>query len=359
MAFQRSSSQGRRPVLLDAAVKDAFPMLAPLGWLYGQGAALRRAAYSRGWIGCQRLKSPVISIGGLSMGGSMKTPTVIELARALSSRGPAVGVLGHGYRGSSTAPRVVSDGERPLETAAAVGDEAVLLAHELPGCPVVVGRDKVAAGRLMEERFGKRILLVDSAFQHLRLFRDIDIVCVSEADLSGRILPAGVLRESPRVLEFAQMIFTDRMTDGPLVARLRKHRPRDVFSLARTDFGFFPVEGTGLEAEPPEKAFAFCGIGSPERFVKDLAAQGVTICGRRFFRDHHFFDAQDLLEVAQAASKAGATAVVISTKDAVRIQSWPGPLPLLVLAARLEIERLPDVLKRIDSVILARMKAGL
>jgi tetraacyldisaccharide 4'-kinase len=292
------------------------------------------------------------------MGGSMKTPTVIELARALVSRGPAVGVLGHGYRGESPRPRVVSDGQRPLETAEAVGDEALLLAHELPGCPVVAGRDKVAAGRLLEKRFGKQIVLVDSGFQHLRLFRDLDIVCTSERDLGDRVLPAGMLRESPRALESADMIFTDRETDGPRVAKLRAHRPCDVFSLSRADFGFFPVEGTGREVEHPTRAFAFCGIGWPERFAKDLGSCGVRVVGQRFFRDHHPYGEQDLRDVAVSAQKAGADAVVTTTKDAVRIQAWPGSLPLVVLSARLDIERLPEVLKRIDRVILARIKAG-
>ncbi len=288
----------------------------------------------------------------------MKTPAVVGIARALAARGPAVGVLGHGYLGDDPGPVVVSDGERPLETVDRVGDEAVLLAHELPGCPVVVGRDKVAAGRLLEERFGKRIVVVDSGFQHLRLFRDLDIVCVTEADLCGRVIPAGMLREAPSALRAAHLVFTDRETDGPRVAKLKQMRPLDIFSLARTDFGFFPADGTGEEAEAPKKAFAFCGIGSPERFVNDLRARGVEVAGQRFFRDHHAYSKGDLRDLAKAAEAAGATASVTTTKDAVRIQAWPGPLPLLALAARLDIERLPQVLKRIDSVILARIKAG-
>lgn len=340
-------------------MREALSILAPLGWAYGFGASLRREAYARGVLKSERLRSPVISVGGLAMGGSMKTPTVIELAHALSSRGPKVGVLGHGYRGEDPTPRVVSDGERPLATVNTVGDEALLLAHELPGCPIVVGRDKVAAGRLLEERFGKRIILVDSGFQHLRLFRDLDIVCVTESDLGARVMPAGMLRESPRALRHAGVILTDRETDGPRVGRLRARRPKDVFSLSRGDFGFFPFEGTGVEADLPARAFVFCGIGWPERFVKDVGARGVAVCGQRIFRDHHSFAEADLKDVADAAEKAGATAVVTTAKDAVRIQAWPGSLPLLVMSACLDIEGLPRVLKRIDSVILARMKAGL
>jgi tetraacyldisaccharide 4'-kinase len=333
-------------------------MLAPLGWIYGLGASARRKAYASGLLPRERLRSPVISVGGLAMGGSMKTPAVMELARILAARGPAVGVLGHGYRGDDPGPRMVSDGEKPLENVERVGDEALLLAHGLPGCPVVVGRDKVAAGRMLEEKFGKRIIVVDSGFQHLRLFRDIDIVCVSERDLRDGVVPSGMLREGPGALRSAHIIFTDRVTDGPLVARLRELRPRDVFSVARSDWGFFAADGSGKEVDPPARAFVVCGIGRPERFVTDLESVGVAVVGHRFFRDHHPYSPGDLAAVGKAAEAAGANAVITTTKDAVRIQSWPGSLPLLALVASLEIERLGQVLKRIDEAILARIKAG-
>lgn len=333
-------------------------ILAPLGWVYGLLAAVRRGAYRREMLPRWRLSSPVISVGGLAMGGSMKTPVVVEIARALRERGPAVGVLGHGYRGRDGKPRLVSDGAKPLETAETAGDEAMLLAHELPGCPVAVGKDKVAAARLLEERFGRLIIVVDSGFQHQRLFRDLDIVCVSEVELGGRVLPAGILREFPRALKAADLIFTDRITDGPLVARLRARRPKDVYSMERKDFGFFPFEGGGPEMEAPARAYVLCGIGRPERFLKDVASRGVTLTGQRRFRDHHPYSAQDLKDVVAAAEKTGASAVVTTSKDAVRIDQWPGPLPLMVLSARLEIESFPAILKRIDQIVLARIKAG-
>lgn len=340
-------------------MRRALAVLAPLGWLYGFGTSVRRAAYARGLLRAERLRSPVISVGGISMGGSMKTPAVIELARALAARGQAVGVIGHGYRARDARPRLASDGAQPLESAATVGDEAMVVAHELPGSPVAIGRSKAAAGRLLEERFGKRILLVDSGFQHLGLHRDLDIVCVSEDDLASRVLPAGLLREPVRALDRAHLIFTDRETDGPRVARLREQRPRDVFSVARADFGFYPTEGDPTEGPAPASAFVFCAVGRPERVVSDVAARGVQVTGRRFFRDHHAFTAAELREVAEAATKSGAAAVVTTVKDAVRIEAWPGPPPLQILAARLDIERLPEVLKRIDTVILTRIKAGL
>ena len=112
-------------------------MLAPLGWLYGLGAAMRREAYARGAFRPGRLVSPVISVGGLAMGGSMKTSLVLEIARALQNRGGEVGIIGHGYRGRADAARLVSDGDTLFETACSVGDEAVLVSTDLKRCPVV------------------------------------------------------------------------------------------------------------------------------------------------------------------------------------------------------------------------------
>lgn len=339
-------------------MRRALSLLAPLGWIYGSAAALRRRAYAAGLLRQERLDSPVISVGGLSLGGSMKTPTVIELARALAARGPAVGVIGHGYRASCPEARLVSNGEAVLETANTAGDEAVMVAHELPGVPVAIGAAKAAAGRLLEERFGRRILLVDSGFQHLKLHRDLDIVCVSEDDLESGVIPSGLLREFPSALAAAHLILTDRATDGPRVARLREARPRDVFSVARADFAFYPADPAATATPAPESAFLFCAVGRPERVLSDVSAQGVRVTGHRFFRDHHAFTAQELQEVVEAAKASGALSVVTTVKDAVRVSSWPGPLPLHLLSARLDIERLPDVLKRIDSVILKRIMAA-
>ena len=154
-------------------------MLAPLGWLYGLGAAMRREAYARGAFRPGRLVSPVISVGGLAMGGSMKTSLVIEIARALQDRGGEVGIIGHGYRGRVAAARLVSDGHALLETAHSVGDEAVLLSTDLKRCPVVVGRNKYKAGRLLETKFGRRILIVDGGGE---LFK---IVELNQIDCNG------------------------------------------------------------------------------------------------------------------------------------------------------------------------------
>src|SRR5207245_11240387 len=139
-----------------------------------------------------RLASPVISIGNLAVGGRGKTPLVELAAGWLRDAGRPVAILSRGYGGSFRGEAlVVSDGERVLAGAAAAGDEPVMLARALPGVVVAVGRDRGRLGRIVESRFGPRVCLLDDGFQHLRLARDLDVVCVEAEDLADRPLPAG------------------------------------------------------------------------------------------------------------------------------------------------------------------------
>ena len=76
----------------------------------------------------------------------------------------------------------------------------------LPGVVVAVGRRRDVVGRAVEARFGKRVHVLDDGFQHLRLARDLDIVCVGEGDLGDACLPAGRLRERPDALARADVV---------------------------------------------------------------------------------------------------------------------------------------------------------
>ena len=49
--------------------------------------------------------SPVIVVGGISVGGSGKTPLVLWLARLLLENGYRPGIVSRGYGGSATAPQ--------------------------------------------------------------------------------------------------------------------------------------------------------------------------------------------------------------------------------------------------------------
>jgi tetraacyldisaccharide 4'-kinase len=310
-----------------------------LGSLFGAASTLRVAAYRRGILPRARLKGPVISVGNLSVGGNGKTPLVARLAEILGKEGLPVAILSRGYRGSFRGEMLlVSDGRDVKAAAAAAGDEPVMLARALPGVIVAVGRRRDVVGRRIEERFGPRVHLLDDGFQHLRLHRDLDLLCLDVADLEDRPLPAGRLREAPSAERRADLVLLNRPLTAPAerLAALEAFLGRErTFQVARQGVGFFGPEGAARPA--PIRPFLLAGIARPERFEADVRARCPELGGHAFFPDHHFFSAADLEETSRRARAAGADALVTTAKDAVRLPEAVTAPPLLVFRIAAEI----------------------
>jgi tetraacyldisaccharide 4'-kinase len=311
------------------------PWLAPLNPLYAAGVALRNWRIESGREEVKRLQWPVVSVGSLSAGGAGKTPTAIALAKALVAEGFAADVLSRGYgRSSREAVRVRADG-----TAEEFGDEPLLIAR-VADVPVFVAAQRYEAGLMAEAspvsggvtNGLRRVHLLDDGFQHRQLARDVDILLVSRADWRDALLPGGDLREPRSAARRAGVIaipvdeqdFADELKDwgwsGPL------WRLRRVMDLPR-------VTGS---------VTAFCGIARAEQFFEGLERAGVRIGARIAFGDHHRYSARDLEMIVTAARKAGATALITTRKDEVRLGTAAGglrsELPLLTAGLRVEIE---------------------
>jgi tetraacyldisaccharide 4'-kinase len=311
-----------------------------LGSAFGALASARVAAYRRGLLPRARLDGPVVSVGNLGVGGSGKTPVVARVAGILRDAGEPVAVLSRGYGGSFRGEAlVVSDGTTVLAGAAEAGDEPAMLARALPGVVVAVGPRRDAVGRVVEVRFGRRVHVLDDGFQHLRLERDLDLVCLDVGDLDDRPMPAGRLRERPSALGRADLVLLTRIeaaSDEELRALEARVGPERCFRVGRRVAGWSALGGAA--AAPPARAFLLAAIARPERLERDVAGCGVAVVGRAFFRDHHRFRADDLVSVAERARAAGAGAIVTTAKDAVRLESVPAlGLPLVVMAISAEI----------------------
>ncbi len=314
-------------------------MRALLGSLFGAGAALREAAYRRGVLSRARLAGPVISVGNLSVGGSGKTPVVARVATLLREEGLPVAVLSRGYGGSFRGKAlVVGDGSRVLASAEEAGDEPVMLARELPGAVVAVGRRRDEVGRAVEKHFGPRVHVLDDGFQHLRLARDLDLVCLDVHDLADSPLPAGRLRERPAALARADLVLLTRTeaADEDHLRALEHLLGRErIFRVRRRVLGFRTLGA--LEASPPARPFLVAAIARPERFHLDASAL-VPVAGARFFRDHYRYRPEDVREAERQARAAGADSLLTTAKDAVRFPAEAATLPVLVLAVAASIE---------------------
>jgi tetraacyldisaccharide 4'-kinase len=309
--------------------------------MLGGGAALRAALYRRGILPRVRLASPVISIGNLAVGGRGKTP-LVELAAAwLRDAGRPVAILSRGYGGTFRGEAlVVSDGQRVLADAEAAGDEPVMLARALPGVVVAVGRDRGRLGRVVEGRFGPRVCLLDDGFQHLRLRRDLDVVCIDAEDLCDRPLPAGALRERPSALARADLVAVAGEDDAAASEACRSLAqalgPGRVFRVRRRPVGF--VDASGGAGLPPARAFLLSGIARPERFAQDVARAGCAVVGHAAFPDHHRFQPHEIDAAVRDARAAGAEALVTTAKDVVRLPTLAPDVPLRVFRVRSEVD---------------------
>jgi len=311
-----------------------------LGSAFGALASLRVEAYRRGLLARARLAGPVVSVGNLGVGGSGKTPVVARVAAILRDSGLPVAVLSRGYGGSFRGEAlVVSDGSAVLASACEAGDEPVMLARALPGVVVAVGPRRELVGRLVEQRFGRRVHVLDDGFQHLRVERDLDLLCLDVRDLDDRPMPAGRLRERPSAAARADLVLltrTEAASEEELRALESRLGPDRCFRVGRRVAGWTTLDGA--PAVPPARAFLLAAVARPERFEADAAGCGVEVVGRSFFRDHHRFRAEELASVAARARSAGAQAIVTTAKDAVRLESpWLLAPPALVMAIAADV----------------------
>jgi tetraacyldisaccharide 4'-kinase len=254
----------------------------------------------------------------------------------LHQAGHRVAVLSRGYGGRFRGDAlVVSDGNEVLAGAAEAGDEPVMLARSLPGVVVAVGPRRDVVGRAVEARFGRRVHVLDDGFQHLRLERDLDIVCLDVGDLDDRPLPAGRLREGPEALDRAHLVLLTRLeaaSEDKLAALEERLGPGRTHRVSRRVLGWCDLDGS--PAPVPDRVFLFAGIARPERFEGDAGASGAAVVGRAFFADHHRYRAPEIERLARQARSAGADALGTTAKDAVRlVELAPGAsgLPIRVL----------------------------
>ena len=292
----------------------SLPLLWPLSWLFRGLIACRRRCFSFRHILCAHTNAitvPVIVVGNITLGGTGKTPLLCTLADGFKRRGLRVGIVSRGYGGSwdrsGGMPRFVLS----ADDASVVGDEPILLARRT-GCPVVIGRDRVAAVKMLSTGNSVDLILSDDGLQHYALKRDVEILVVdAERGLgNGLCLPAGALREPPSRLNDVDFVVVnsaantenaDKFRADQLFLNVTPRRWRHVLSHVEKPLPFF-TEGM--------RVHAVAGIGNPARFFTTLRSMGLHVIEHPL-PDHHLFSAADLLF-------ADHFPVVMTEKDAVK-----------------------------------------
>jgi tetraacyldisaccharide 4'-kinase len=325
---------------------------------YAFATGVRNRLFDAGVRRPVRLPRPVISVGNITTGGTGKTPVVRWLAERLRTAGKSVAVLSRGYKARR--------GE--------LGDEQRMLVELLnrPGEPPVIVRADPSRGRagrdVLERHAEISAFLLDDGFQHRQLARDFDLVLVNAPEPFGfgRVLPRGMLREPlPAGLRRAGAFLitrSDRVASEDLAdvrETLRRHNPdAPVFESVHALTGFRVADAESRPLKPDalrdSRWFAFCGIGDPSSFFRQLEEAGGTRVGHRAFADHHAYTHADVRALQAAAADADAEVLVTTEKDWVKLAGIPAAhernIPVWRADAEIAFNRAGDEAKLLQLV---------
>ncbi len=331
----RDLVSGRRRGVAAAALRG---ILAAAEVPYAWAVRRRNRQFDCGARAIHRADVPVISVGNLTLGGTGKTPMVEWIVRYLQAQGKKAGIVSRGYGSRQGA-----------------NDEARELAWKLPDTPHVQDPDRVAAARRAVREFACQALVLDDAFQHRRIARNLDIVLLDALEPFGfeHVFPRGTLREPVEGLVRADVValsradlstpqqrkaIRDRVTAlSPLAVWVEiVHKPLELVT-AEEGTQKAGGESAPLETLRGKRVLAFCGLGNPAGFRHTLEVCGYEVVEFREFSDHHAYAPGDLDALAAAARQAKAEALVCTQKDMVKIGTGRlGDRPLWAIRVRID-----------------------
>lgn len=321
-------------------------ILSPFGAVYGQILRRRREAYRRDSRKSVRFPFPVIAIGNLTVGGTGKTPTVAAVLDLLpESMRPAL-VVSRGYGAQVTLGGV------------ALNDEGQMLRGRFPEHLFVQGADRAAVIEAAARSGGFRSIVLDDAYQHLRVARDLDILLVDAATLARpiRCLPAGPWREPISAARDAHIVVVTHASfpakkdvtsaeavlrrTAPEAAIVHAHRaPRELRNLSGGSRPLADLAG--------RRVLLVSGIAAPQRFADLAISLGADIVERRDFPDHHAYSAADAKSLRLLAREHKCDFILTTEKD---LQKLSG-LGIATFALTIDLEFLGDGRERLAECV--------
>jgi tetraacyldisaccharide 4'-kinase len=319
-------------------------VLRGLEVVYAKGVDVRNRRYDREGASTI-LPIPIISVGNITVGGTGKTPFVIDLVQRLERMGFSPAVVARGYKAVNDEPN----------------DEQRLIQKHCPQVVVLSNPDRIAAGEIAYRKCGADVIVLDDGFQHRRLGRVLDIVLVDATMPFGydHLLPRGLLREPVKSLKRAQVVVISRADQASRAAleridkRVRaaaneathlkcNHRVTDVEHISGT------VMTETLEGK---RAVLFAGVGNPAAFRVTAASLGVEVVGEKWWPDHHAYRRRDVDALLRVGRFAPHDLLLTTEKDAVKLAALGGLEHANIFTVRVVIDFADDGDRMLQDVL--------
>ncbi|EEO26515.1 tetraacyldisaccharide 4'-kinase [Helicobacter winghamensis] len=280
-------------------------VLLPFSFIYCVIATLKRK-FAR----FKDFEIPIISVGNLVLGGSGKSPFIIEVAKDYAD----VCVVLRGYGRKAKGLKIVSLKGVIQESVENAGDEAIMLAKALPNASVIVS-EKREIGIQKAKEIGAKIVFLDDGFRFN--FKKLNILLQPKLEpYFSFCIPSGGYREHKSAYKQADIVAKEGV-DYERKVELINGTPRMLLLTA---------------------------IANPARLDEYLP----NVVGKITLKDHSFFNKESILKTYE---ELGATSLLVTQKDAPKLEDFGVPLSLLQL--RLKVN--PIIIKHIKDYI-ARFK---
>ncbi len=301
----------------------------PISIVYGFTIRIRNFCYDSGIFSIKKIDTcKILSVGNISVGGTGKTPVVKFLADLLHRSGVKVAILSRGYGRKSKGTVIVSNGKEILANIDDSGDEPLLLAKQLRSIPVVVEADRYKGALLIAKKFSPDVILLDDAYQHRRIFRDLNIAIIdaSQGFGNGYLLPAGFLREPITSLKRADLIWYTRIDQEKDFVRLQKivHK---VTTVPKITSSYAPVkliqmntkEQFNLPFLRSKNVLLVSGIANHTSFENTVIEMGADVVHHLKFSDHHHYRVNDIKKIISTFHSINAEIILTTEKDYYRL----------------------------------------
>jgi tetraacyldisaccharide 4'-kinase len=335
-------------VIIEGDVTDPN-FSSPLEWgLYACSRAYETAVrfrihlYEGGICKQKSLPCKVVSIGNMTVGGTGKTPMVEYVAKFLKKLGLEVSVISRGYKGRAQhSGGLVANGKTLYMGPEGSGDEPQLLASRLKGIPVLVGKDRYRVGMHSINRFGTSVLVLDDAFQHLPLKRDVNLLLLDSVRPfgNGHCLPRGPLREPVEQTKRASAFILTRWPGdndstrvSPIIETLAEGRP--IFRSVHVPDGLFLAgqeEPVNFQELKRKRLFLFSGIARNDSFRETVSNLQGHVEDFLAFPDHHRYSYEDLKLIWRRAGNLKVDNIITTEKDYVNIRTQIPSVPKLMV----------------------------
>jgi tetraacyldisaccharide 4'-kinase len=315
--------------LLDIIKILLFPFIP----IYSIVVRLRNTFFDKGIYKIEKANAKVISVGNITVGGSGKTPTVIYITKLLKEKGISVGILSRGYMRKTKGYLFVSDGRKIFRGVEDCGDEIYLASQECK-VPAAVSERRVEGARKFLSDVKLQAIVLDDAFQHRWIYRDIDILLFDQRFLlmtnkmEQNLLPSGQMREPFNAIKRADLVIVNRKFSEkkPIPEQLKKFFENvtlfHAFYKATEIVDVKTNETFTLPEFQGQKSLVVSGIARPFSFIKILEENNIDVRHRLLFPDHKYYTEKEVQKIRKEFYETNSYSVLTTQKDAVKLSQY-------------------------------------